>query len=174
MRKLMTAAALVVAVGLVAQTAAAQTAGAAKPFSFGVQASFMTQSVGLGVGARAVYSGLGTTLNVPGLAAYGAFDYFFPGSSYGVSPKYWEINAGATYDIPVASLPSITPYVGAGINYAHTSVSVSGFEASASKTGLNILGGGRFKVGQSLNAFAEARLELGGGGAFAATVGVLF
>lgn len=173
MRKLMAAAALVAAMGLAAQTASAQTA-AGKPIQFGVQGDWMTQSVGLGVGARLVYSGLGTQLKVPGLAAYGSFDYFFPGSSYGVSPKYWEINANATYDVKLSGVTGFTPYVGAGLNYAHSSVSVLGFSASASKTGLNVLGGGRFKLGAKLNAFAEARLELSGGDAFAATFGFLF
>ena len=175
MRKLMTAATLVAAMGLVAQAAAAQTSAAPlRPISFGIQGSFMTQSVGPGVGARVVYNGLAKTVNVKGLGVYGAFDYFFPGSSFGVSPKYWEINAGATYDIPVASMPKLTPYVGAGLNYAHTSVTFGGSTSSASKTGLNVLGGGRFTLGSSLKAFAEARLELGGGGAFAATFGILF
>ncbi len=169
MRKAMIALALVA--GLASQAAAqnAQT----KPFMFGPEASWMSQSVGIGVGARAVYTALGQQLNVPGLQAYGAFDYFFPGSSYGVSPKYWEINAGATYDLKLSGMKSFAPYVGAGINYAHSSVEVLGFSASASKTGLNVLGGGRFTLGK-LNAFAEARFELGGGEAFAATFGILF
>jgi len=173
MRKLMAAAALVAVVGLAAQAASAQTV-AVKPIQFGVQGSFMTQSVGPGVGARVVYNGLGTQLKVPGLAAYGSFDYFFPGSSYGVSPSYWEINANATYDVKINGLNGVAPYVGAGLNYAHSSVSFLGVSASASETGLNVLGGGRFKLGAKMNAYAEARLELSGGGAFALTVGLLF
>jgi|GEM_PF-1591921 len=173
MRKLMAAAALVAVMGVAAQAASAQTTGV-KAFQFGPQVSFMTQSVGLGVGARVVYNGLGTQLKVPGLAVYGSFDYFFPGSSYGVSPKYWEINANATYDLRISGLTGVVPYVGAGLNYAHSSVSFLGLSASASKTGLNILGGGRFNLGSSLKAFGEARLELSGGGAFALTFGLLF
>jgi opacity protein-like surface antigen len=172
MRKVTMALALVLAAGIAAQAAQAQQTE--KAWQFGPQVSWMSQSVGIGVGARAVYGGLGTAVKVPGLRAYGAFDYFFPGSSYGVSPKYWEINAGATYDLNITGMSGFAPYVGAGLNYAHASVSVAGFSASSSNTGLNVLGGGRFKLGQKLNAFAEARLELGGGEAFAATFGILF
>ncbi len=178
MRKLMAAAALVAVMGVAAQAASAQTRRGSEPsvkaFQFGPQVTFMTQSVGLGVGARVVYNGLGTQLKVPGLAVYGSFDYFFPGSSYGVSPKYWEINANATYDLRISGLTGVAPYVGAGLNYAHSSVSFLGTSLSASKTGLNILGGGRFNLGSSLKAFGEARLELSGGGAFALTFGLLF
>jgi len=41
-------------------------------------------------------------------------------------------------------------------------------------TGLNVLGGGRFKVGAKLNAFAEARVELRTASAIAFTAGLLF
>jgi hypothetical protein len=173
MRKVMVGLAVVAGLGLVAQAAVAQTAvrpaSSEKPISFGVQGSFMTQSVGPGVGARAVYNDLGTTLNVPGLRAYGAFDYFFPGNSL----TYWEINAGATYDVKLGGVTGVTPYVGGGLNYAHTSASSGGYSVSASRTGLNVLGGGRFKLGAKLNAFAEARFELGGGDALAVTFGIL-
>ena len=171
MRKVTMALALVLATGLVAQAAQAQTE---KAWQFGPQASWMSKDVGIGVGARAVYAGLGTAVNVPGLRAYGAFDYFFPSTSFGTDAKYWEINAGATYDLKLSGMTGFAPYVGAGLNYAHVSVSVGGFSGSDSRTGLNVLGGGRFKLGQKLNAFAEARLELGGGEAFAATFGILF
>jgi hypothetical protein len=178
MRKAMIALVLVASAGLVAQSASAQamrsSGSSEKPISFGVQGSWMTEHVGLGVGARVVYNELGTTLNVPGLRAYGAFDYFFPGSSFGASAKYWEINAGATYDLKISGLTGFAPYVGGGLNYARYSVSVLGISGSTSNTGLNVLGGGRFKLGKSLNAFAEARIELGGGEAFAATFGILF
>jgi hypothetical protein len=170
MRKVMVGLAVL---GLAAQAAVAQTA-AVKPIQFGVQGSWMSQSVGLGVGGRVVYNALGTTLKVPGLAAYGAFDYFFPSTgTWGSGISIWEINAGATYDVKLQGMTSITPYVGAGLNYAHVGISGCSL-CSASSTGLNVLGGGRFKLGAKLNAFAEARVELRTGSAIAFTGGLLF
>jgi len=172
MRKLMTAAVLVVAMGLAAQ-AEAQTA-AAKPFQFGPQVDFATQSIGLGVGARAVYNDLGTTLKVPGLKALASFDYFFPGSSFGPSAKYWEINVDATYDLKINGLNGVAPYVGAGLGYDNWSWNYGLGSISYNSTSLNILGGGRFKLGPTLHAFAEARFELRSSGALVLTGGLLF
>jgi opacity protein-like surface antigen len=173
MRKLMTAAALVVAVGLVAQTAAAQTAGV-KPIRFGVQGDFATNNYGPGVGARVVYNGLATTLKVPGLGVVGSFDYFFPSSSWGSSLSFWEINANVTYDVALSGMPSIAPYVGGGLNYAHLSADCAPYSCSSSNTGLNLLGGARFNVTPKLNAFGEVRVELRTGSAVVFTAGVLF
>jgi hypothetical protein len=178
MRKLMVAAALVAAMGLAAQAASAQTTRASaspeKAFSFGPQVDFATQSIGLGVGARAVYNDLGTVVKLPGLKALASFDYFFPGSAFGPSAKYWEINVNATYDLNISGLNGFAPYVGAGLGYDNWSWNYGAGSLSYNSTGLNILGGGRFKVGQSLHAFAEARFELRSGGALVLTGGLLF
>ena len=174
MRKLMAGAALVMVLGLAAQAAVAQTAATEKPFQFGPQIDFATQSIGPGVGARAVYNGLGTTLKVPGLKALASFDYFFPGSSFGPSAKYWEINVNATYDLKINGLSGFAPYLGAGLGYDNWSWNYGAGSLSYNSTGLNLLGGGRFKVGQKLNAFAEARFELRSGGALVITGGLLF
>lgn len=154
---------------VLAQTAAAQT----KQWQFGPEVTFGTQSIGPGVGARAVFTGLGSALKVPGLQAYGAFDYFFPSSSFGISPSYWEINVNGTWDIPNMT-GGFKPYVGAGISYAHTSVSVLGVSASASSTGLNVLGGTHFAPTPKLNMFGEVRIELHNGTPLFFTVGLLF
>jgi opacity protein-like surface antigen len=174
MRKLMVAAALVAAMGMAAQAASAQTAAAVKPIQIGVQADFATNNYGPGIGARVVYNGLGTTLKVPGLAAYASFDYFFPSSAWGTGLSFWEINANATYDLKLTGMPTIAPYVGGGLNYAHLSANCAPFSCSASNTGLNLLGGARFKVTPKLNAYLEARFELRSASAIVLTAGVLF
>jgi hypothetical protein len=169
MRKSTLALSAVLGLCLVAQTAVAQT----KQWQFGPEVNFGTQSIGPGIGARAVFSGLGTAVKVPGLQAYGAFDYFFPSSSFGVSPSYWEINVNGTWDIPNMT-GGFKPYVGAGLSYAHVSVTVGGFSGSSSSTGLNILGGTHFAPTPKLNMFGEVRVELHNGTPIFFTVGLLF
>jgi opacity protein-like surface antigen len=178
MRKVTMALALVLATGIAAQAAQAQQTE--KAWQFGPQVNIATQHIGLGVGGRAVFTGLGSAVKVPGLGAFGSFDWFFPGNSYGVSPSVWEINVNATYDLKIAGLTGVAPYVGGGVNYLHWSTgagTVLGFpvpSASGSETGLNLLGGGRFNLTPKLHAFAEARIEVRSGGAFVVTGGLLF
>jgi hypothetical protein len=166
---------LTVVAGLVlgAQAATAQKA-AVKPISFGVQGDVATNHYGPGVGARVVYTALGSQLRVPGLQAYGSFDWFFPGSHWGTGLSFWEINANATYDIHLSGVTGAAPYIGGGLNYAHLSADCAPFDCSASETGLNLLGGIRFHLTPSLNAYAEARAELRSGSAVVFTGGILF
>ena len=169
MRKASLVVSLVVGLSLLAQAAAAQT----KQWQFGPEVGFGTNNVGPAVGARAVFDGLGTVTKVTGLGAYASFDYFFPSSSFGVSPTYWEINVDGTWDIPNMK-GQFKPYVGAGIDYGHTSVTVGGFSGSTSNTGLNILGGAHFNPTPKLNLFGEVRVELRTGSIVAVTLGILF
>jgi hypothetical protein len=77
---------------------------------------------------------------------------------------------------------SLGPYAGGGLNIAHASATVAvpppgtgTISSSATKAGLNLLGGTTFKVkGSNLTPFAEARGELGGGKTFILTGGVRF
>jgi opacity protein-like surface antigen len=165
MRKMIVALTLVAGLGVVAQAASAQT----RQFRFGPEVSFATNNVGFGVGGRAVYTGLGTALKVPGLQAYGSFDYFFPGSGL----TWWEINANGTWDIP--NMTGFAPYVGAGLNFAHVSVNCGPLvNCSSSNVGLNLLGGARYNVTPKLNAFGEIRAEIHSGSAIVFTLGLLF
>ncbi len=164
MRKVMLVLAAVVAAGLVAQAANAQTA-AVRPIRFGVQADWATDNVDFGVGARVVYPGFASVVGVNGLEAYGSFDYFFPGSGL----TYWEINPGVTYNVTLAGVTGFSPYVGGGLGIAHAAAG----GVSDTRVGLNLLGGGRFTIGK-LSAFAEGRVELSGGEHFVATFGFLF
>ena len=155
MRKATLALSLVLGLSLIAQAAAAQT----KQWQFGPQVNFATNNLGLGVGGRAVYTGLGSAVKVPGLAAYASFDIFFPSGG-----SVWEINANATWDIPNVT-GGFSPYVGAGLDYAHD---------GSSQTGLNLLGGTHFKPTPVLNMFGEIRIELRTHSAIVFTVGALF
>ena len=163
--------ALGAALGLcfLAQTATAQT----KQWQFGPEVSFGTSSYGPGIGARAVFSGLGTAVKVPGLQAYGSFDYYFPSSSgFGYTLHVWEINVNGTWDIPNMT-GGFKPYVGAGLNYANYSWSGCSI-CTGSQTGLNVLGGTHFNPTPKLNMFGEVRIELRTASFIAFTVGLLF
>ncbi len=168
MRKMTLALSAVVGLCVLAQTAEAQ-----KAWQFGPEVSLGTNSAGPAIGARAVFNGLGAATKVTGLGAYAAFDYFFPSSGFGVSPSLWEINVNGTWDIPNMT-GGFKPYVGAGINYAHYSVTVLGTSASSSQTGLNLLGGTHFKPAPKLDMFGEVRIELRTGSFVAFTAGILF
>jgi len=170
MRKATLALSTVVGLCVMAQTAQAQ----GKQWLFGPEVSFGTNSYGPGIGARVVYAGLGKAVKAPGLQAYGAFDYFFPGTGiFGYTIHVWELNFNATYDIP-----NITgqwkPYVGAGLNYANYSVSGCTLGCAGSETGLNILGGTHFNPTPKTNLFGEVRIELRTASFIAFTVGALF
>jgi opacity protein-like surface antigen len=120
----------------------------------------------VGLGARLRYD-LGDIHE--GLGAVGSFDFFFPGNDVpGVDVSYWELNANATYDIPVQA--SIKPYAGAGLVFGH----VSAGSVSDSKVGLNALGGINFKIGEQLKAFVEAKFEIRSGSQFVVSGGVRF
>jgi len=165
MRKASLVVSLVVGLSLLAQAAAAQT----KQWQFGPEVGFATNNLGPSIGGRAVFSGLGTAVKVPGLQAYASFDYFFPSVS---SVTIWEINANGTWDIPNMT-GGFKPYVGAGLNYAHYSWSGCSL-CAGSQTGLNLLGGTHFNPTPKLNMFGEVRIELRTGSAIDFTVGVLF
>ena len=169
MRKASLAVSLVVGLSLLAQGAAAQT----KQWQFGPEVTFGTSSYGPGIGARAVFSGLGTAVKVPGLQAYGSFDYFFPSSSAFIASLHvWEINVNGTWDIPNMT-GGFKPYVGAGLNYANYSWSGCSL-CTGSQTGLNVLGGAHFSPTPKLNMFGEVRIELRTASFIAFTVGLLF
>src|SRR6266849_4386947 len=70
---------------------------------------------------------------------------------------------------------SLGPYAGGGLNIAHASATAGTVSGSATKAGLNLLGGTTFKLtGSNLTPFAEARGEIGGGKTFILTAGIRF
>lgn len=145
---------------------------------FGPQLSWGEDS-DLGLGARVEVPLANLVTADEGSAAsrlrlIGSFDWFFPGDEpQGVDLTYWELNANLAYPIPADGL---RPYAGGGLNIAHANVDVEDnafFEdASDTEVGLNLLAGLQFLVGD-LDAFAEARFELGGGEQFVLSAGIL-
>ena len=125
-----------------------------------------------GIGARAVVD---LTPFTNGLEAIGSFDYFFPDQPLGADINYWELNANLAYVFQ--GVPSVAPYLGGGLNFAHASVSVDALGipvgASQTKLGLNLLGGARLNMGP-VTPFGELRIELGGGEQFVIAGGVMF
>lgn len=158
---------------------AATSAPAAAQAVFGPQISWGDDSdLGLGARFELPLSQLVTATDaespVNDMWIIGSFDYFFPGDEMdGMDLTYWEINANLAYPFEVEG---IRPYAGGGLNIAHAGVDFEDNtffpDASETEVGLNVLGGLKFLLGE-LDAFAEARIELGGGEQFVLSAGIL-
>ena len=159
---------------VVAQRAAARPAGgSAQRPSFGPELNW-SSDVDFGIGARGVFP-LHSLFPKTPLDGIVSFDYFFPSHPSGTSAHYWEINGNVAYRFRVPARSSLAPYGGGGLNIAHASASAGSISTSATKAGLNLLGGTTFKLkGSKLTPFAEARGEIGGGKTFILTGGVRF
>ena len=177
MRKLLGSALLLAAVALipaesVAQRRAAASPGPAQRPSFGLELNW-SSDVDFGIGGRGVFP-LHSLFRKTPLDGIVSFDYFFPSAPAGTSAHYWEINGDVAYRFRVER-SSLGPYAGGGLNIAHASGTAGTVSTSATKAGLNLLGGTTFKVkGSHLTPFAEARGEIGGGKTFILTGGVRF
>ncbi len=130
--------------------------------------------VNAGIGVRGTF---GLTTRIP-LQIIGSFDYFFPGDIGGSDITYWELNGNLVYLFSIPTLPTVTPYAGAGLNLAYVSSQVDIFGLapttfSSTELGLNLLGGAQFNLGP-VTPFGELRIELGGGEQFVITGGALF
>ncbi|MDX2261349.1 MAG: hypothetical protein SFU84_06585 [Gemmatimonadales bacterium] len=154
----------VLALGL----AAVAPSSAQAQVGFVVQGSYGFDVEALGVGGG-VNLGLGSLTEKQGIRLEATFDYFLADDPL----TYWEINGNLLKDIPsIANL-----YVGAGINYAKSSID-SGIcgtlvDCDNSEIGLNILGG--YKLGSGKAApFVQARFALGGGEQLYVTGGFRF
>ena len=177
MRKLLGSLLLLVAVALIPAESVAQRRASARPARAPAQRTRFaaeldwSSDVDFGIGARAVF-GLQSLFPKTPLDGIVSFDYFFPSKPVGVTSfKYWEINGNVAYRFRVPR-SSLGPYAGGGLNIAHESVTPG---SSATKAGLNLLGGTTFRIrGSNLTPFAEARGEIGGGRTFVLTGGVRF
>jgi len=157
MRKLVAAAGVVIAAFAFAPRAEAQAFGA--NLSWGDDTDF-------GLGARVAFP-IGGSVGQKGIKGLATFDYFFPDGF-----DFWEITGNGVYDISTSG--SASPYVGAGLTFARSSVSVSGFSASNSEVGLNLLGGARFAPTGNVQPFVEARFQIRDGSQFVLSGGVYF
>src|SRR5437016_10553692 len=155
------------------RAAARPAGGSAQRPSFGPELNW-SSDVDFGIGARGVFPLQSLFPKTP-LDGIVSFDYFFPSHPSGTSAHYWEINGNVAYRFRVPARSSLAPYAGGGLNVAHASASAGTISTSATKAGLNLLGGTTFKLkGSHLTPFAEARGELGGGKTFILTGGVRF
>ena len=117
-----------------------------------------------------------------GFRLQGSFDYFFPSDSgfgrAGVpvmadDVDYWEANANVVWAL---GIPLVTPYLGAGLNFAHTKVEGAAdpqLDVDETDTGVNVLGGVELKI-VGIAPFLEARKEFGGGDQWMVTLGFTF
>lgn len=123
---------------------------------FVVQGSYGFDVEEFGIGGG-VNLGIGSLTAKQGIRLEATFDYFLVSDP----AKFWEINGNLLKDIP--SVKNL--YVGAGVNYAHSSVD-AGFcgtlvDCSSSDVGINVLGG--YKLGSGKAApFVQARFAIGG------------
>lgn len=118
------------------------------------------------------------------VSLWGNFLYFFPGEggsfgAFSADLNYYEINGGLMYDF--AASGSIIPFVSGGLNIARASVDYDGPGeefvgdlGSNTDIGLNLGGGIKTGLGDSLTGIAQARIELGGGEAFVLEAGLGF
>ena len=116
----------------------------------------------VGVGARVV-------ANVESLAHWdfiGTFDVFFPGNGV----DYWEANGNLAYNFGIPEAPSLSPYVGIGLNIAH----ISNGSADDTDLGINFFAGTQFESSSSVTPYAEVRIVAEAAEQVVLTVGLLF
>jgi hypothetical protein len=121
----------------------------------------------VGVGGR-IDVGLGQTLGIQEGLMQGLFGTFNGNYIFNDS-DVTQLVFNANVAVPFEVAGSVRPYAGAGIN--HYRLSHSG--ASASSSGLNLLGGIFLDVG-NLPAFAELQYSTTGDGFLTLSFGVLF
>jgi hypothetical protein len=189
MRKCISGVLFVTALATFPGLAAAQRRPAARPAPrpaehprFAAELNW-SSDVNVGIGGRGVFPLESAFPGTP-LDGIVSFDYFFPSAppGSGSSASYWEINGNVAYRFHMERGSSLGPYAGGGLNIAHASATVAApppgtgtISSSATKAGLNLLGGTTFKLtGSNLTPFAEARGEIGGGKTFILTAGIRF
>ncbi len=125
----------------------------------------------LGIGARV----LANVKSLPHWDFIGTFDVFFIDDSPNVDRNYWEINGNLAYNFGLPEAPSLSPYVGGGLNISHISREDidSGADFDNTDLGLNLFVGTQFEGG-SVTPFAEFRIVAEGADQVVLTGGILF
>lgn len=139
---------------------------------FGLQLDVGT-TTDFGVGGRAVF-GLQSLFPGTPLDGIVSFDYYFPSHPSGTTAHFWEINGNLAYRLRMPARSSFRPYLGGGLNIAHTSGSAGGLSGSSTDPDLNILGGTTIKVRGELTPFLEIRGVVGNANQVVFTGGVRF
>jgi len=170
------------ALGLVLVAPSANAQAQASGMRFGVEAALANHSTGFGAGAFVKFHL--AEMSEHAITGRVSFDYFFPSSaSYCIytcgSVHYWEASADGLVDIVAKG--DAKPYVGAGITYSNVSYGGSAcvvlgvdYCASASNTGLDVVGGVNFMANSKLMPFVEVKLGLQSGGNFTIKGGIHF
>ncbi|MFQ5530772.1 MAG: outer membrane beta-barrel protein [Gemmatimonadota bacterium] len=125
----------------------------------------------LGVGGRVL-------ANVESLVHWdfiGTFDVFFVDDNSTFDNSYWEANGNLAYNFRVPEAPSLSPYVGAGLNISRFSRERrdTGAESDNTDLGVNFFVGTQFEGG-SVTPFAEFRVVAEGAEQVVLTGGILF
>jgi hypothetical protein len=174
MRKWIGSAVLVAWLAALPVAAQAQRRAAARPArstqrtSFGLQLDVGTQT-DFGIGGRAVF-GLQSLFPGTPLDGIVSFDYYFPSAPN----HFWEINGNLAYRLRVPARSSFRPYLGGGLNIAHSYATVAGVSGSSTDADLNILGGTTFKIQGELTPFLEIRGVVGNANQVVFTGGIRF
>ena len=124
-----------------------------------------------GIGGRIVAN----VESLPHWDFIGTFDVFFIDDSPNFDRSYWEANGNLAYNFGVPEAPSLSPYVGGGLNisrFSATEVS-TGTDRDNTDLGLNLFVGTQFEGG-SVTPFAEFRIVAEGAEQVVLTGGILF
>ena len=124
-----------------------------------------------------VFFGLDVRLGIPSLpvAVNPTFDYYLTDSGF----DFYQLSVNALLNINAPGMPTISPYVGAGLGIARTSVDVDlgsfgSISGDDTDIGINLIGGGSIDAG-SFHPFAQVQITLlGDVNLISATVGALF
>jgi hypothetical protein len=124
-----------------------------------------------GIGARIVAN----VESLPHWDFIGTFDVFFIDDNSNFDRDYFEANGNLAYNFGVPEAPSLSPYVGGGLNISRLSIEdiSSGVERDNTDLGLNLFVGTQFEGG-SVTPFAEFRIVVEGADQVVLTGGLLF
>ncbi len=124
-----------------------------------------------GIGVRVVAN----AKTLPHWDWIGTFDVFFIDDNPNFDRSYWEVNGNLAYNFGIPEAPSLSPYVGGGLNISRLSREdiSSGAESDNTDLGVNLFAGTQFE-GASITPFAEIRIVLEGVEQVVLTGGILF
>ena len=153
--------------------------------SFLMSAPTWAQGVSFEVGPRIGYDlgdvedlflGADARIGIPTLPVVinPTFDYYFVDVV-----DFYQFSVNALYDITSGALPNMSPYVGAGLGIANTSVDevdtpLGSFGGgSSTDIGINLIGGASVQAG-GFKPFAQVQVTLGDPDLITVAVGTLF
>lgn len=149
----------VLAAAMAATLLSAALSAQSKPVAGFAQGNTPLVGPQIGVGTNSLNFFIGAQFAYPvanRFDFYPSFQYYFPGNNFHV----WTLEGAARY-WPKINAPNAGLYVGAGLNYTHTSLDVGPLgSVSNSDAGLSLFGGWDFKQ-VSFRPFAQIRIVVG-------------